>query len=295
MLNTLLRSRHCLQFRSFNTLSLRRYASSAAPRQPRYAPPSKPPSGADLRQASRLQGVKLIEQLYNASERNLYQAPTRLATFRFQSWLLATIGFTYVCGATLSGMTSPGYWKSVGHTYPTAIACSHIAFNAVWFGVSLLCLLRIRNQIHSVNIIKQADSAFVKVSVRRLAPFFQRHIVLRPFDIQIDGRAVASTRIPDWMVAQKLNESSPSAASASVILNTFRAMFRPVYYFFASQVQFLRQEGIVDIGLSVEENGSRKIQKGYRIDLSGDFLSEDEQAILYKVATVKKPWELDYD
>ncbi|KAK5945090.1 hypothetical protein PMZ80_002294 [Knufia obscura] len=247
------------------------------------------PTHANLNDTRKLRQIEMAEQLYNSGTRLLYKAGGRLRMFRIQCYTLGAVCFGGI------------YWNMLAKTVdmdelqrrgiPKFVGITYIVVGVFLSSAGAYSINRVHGQIQTVKLIKKMDRVFLEVTATRRIPFLKRRVVVRPYDMLIDSRLVAWRKVPAWMLSGKLNESSPSAVTTSVIQNTLKAISRSCFYIFASARQFFQQAGILSIDL-VQSDAKPKVITGLSLDMGGEYLNHSgtsEKAILWDLATVKQP------
>lgn len=288
MLLPLLRLSRPPSFRSVLFASVRRYATPSTNVPP--SPPPRPSPAKVARAVTRRRTVdadnykKLnkAEALFNANHELLYRAPKRLTTFRIQSWFLASACVGYLSYSLYYRLNDYKAWKERDHPYPKFLAAANVATNMIIIAAGYLFIYRVGGHIHSIQLVKRLDQVFMQVTTRSRFPFLKKHVVAQPYNFRVGDSIVHQRRVPDWMLTRDINESSPSAAILSVIINTARAVPRLVHNMFTSVWQLVAQEGIVHVAL-VDENSA---QIRLSMDVEGQYLRDGQSDALWDIVTI---------
>lgn len=275
---------------------MRRYATARAPSVPKMRtskPPARPaapkrgPTSDNLDAATKLMKVQLAEQVYSEGKTLLYRAPRRLTYYRIQNWVLAAAASGTIAWMIADRMFDAEMWKSRGIAYPQAIRVVYTIVGAFLAAIAGVCVYRPGGHVHTIGLVKQLDNVFLQVSVRTRLPFAKRRHVIQPYNLLLDPRLAAMKEIPDWMISQSPDESSPSAFTAGVLSNSLRAISRFFFSIFASARQFISLEGIISVDLLKEEAGTRQILRGFYLDADGQYLTYEKGEALLNIATFK--------
>ena len=297
----------CIRGRPFLTSSLRRYATAPPPRQTpstRSATPGQAlasatakrrPTAGNLNDMSKLRKIEYAEKLYNEGSVVLFRASGRLRAYRFQCYALAAVSFAAIYLNIHVDSINPEELKARG--IPAFVAGAYLALGVFLMVAGNWAISRARGQIRSITLVKQLDQVFLEVTVTRRIPFLKQQVLVKPYDMIVDSRLVAMKNIPIWMVPRDVDESSPSAATASVIKGTFSAISRFFYNFvFSPAKQFFLREGILSIQLLHDNPNtqSKTISESFSLDTDGQFLSDakgpmKDKQILFDLTTFQHP------
>jgi len=280
--------------------SIRRYATEPVRRRPtstgntasRPAPasiaPSPRPTNANLNDLRKLRKIELAEKLYNDGTTLLYTAGGRLRAFRIQCYTLAALCFGAIYLNMHFKTTDVKELKRRGLS--TYLAGAYVVIAVFLSAAGSWCIHRSRGQIQTIKLVKKLDSVFLEVTATRRIPFLKHRIVVRPYDMLLDSRYSDMVRIPQWMAPRKLDESSPSATTASVIRNTAAAVSRFFFHVFSAARQFFQREGILSVDFALTDAGAKQAQESLSLDAGGEYMTEgDDKVLLFDLTTFKRP------
>ena len=289
--------------------SLRHYATAPPKRVPptrAAAPKSAPasiasrprPTAANLNDLYKLRRVELAEQLYNSGTTLLYNAGGRLRAYRAQCYCLSVICFAaiYLNIPDLSFL-SPEELRKRGIPPYLAVVYAALGFFLILAGN--WTLYRAQGQIRRITLVKQLDNVFLEVTATRRIPFRSHRVLVRPYDMVVDPGVVRMNRVPRWMRARQLDESSPSATTTSVLQNTARAFSRFFFHIFSAARQFFEREGVISTTLLHPDNKSTP--ERLDLDLGGDYhmrkgpQQDPEIEVLFDLTTFQHANQPDVD
>jgi len=287
---------------SFFTSRLRNYATAPLPKRgPRAVPASKTrPTAANVKDLHKLRRVELAEQLYNSGSTLLYNAGGRLRAYRIQCYSLGLLCFAAIYLNLDRELMDTENLKRRG--IPSFVAGFYLAAGVFLIGAGNWAIYRARGQVQTVKLVKQLDHIFLEVTATTRIPFRSHRVLVRPYDMLVDPAVVRLNRVPHWMRARKLDESSPSATTASVLQNTAKAFSRFFFHIFSAARQFFQREGIVTINLlqPKAEANTTPTWESLELDLGGEYLiytapNKPDVEILFDLTTFKHPDQPDID
>jgi len=280
-------------FTSSFSSSTRRYATAPLPRRLASNPP--PVSGtlksrttsSNLNDIRKLRKVELAERLYNSGNTLLYKAGGRLRAYRIRCYVGALLCVAaiqlniHVKMFDFEELKRRGIPKFVGGIY--------ILVGIFLSAVAAWCINRAHGQIQSIQLVKKLDSVFMEVTATRRIPFLKRRFLVTPYDMQVDSRLIAFKKVPTWMLTRDLNESSPSAVTASVIKNTARVVSRSFFHVFSAFRQFFQQTGMLSVYFTHTAGGSNTNYETLSLDMGGEYLmkeGEQDKQVLFDLTDI---------
>lgn len=301
MLSTLFRScqAQSVRTRPFLSTSIRRYASTPPPRKtpsagsstasrpaPSIVTARSRPTSANLNHLHQLRKLELAEQYYNSGKTLLYKASGRLRAYRIQCYALACTCLAGVFTNVLAKTTDVNELKRRG--IPAYVSAIYVVIGAFLTGVGVWALLAARRQITTIRLIKNMDRVFLEVTATRMIPFLKHRVLVRPPDMLVTSRVTRMKKLPQWMLSRKLDESSPSATTASVLKNTAIAFSRFFFHIFSAARQFFLREGIVSTDFVRTDPKANTTIDRLDLDLGGLYLKdENDQELLFYLSTFK--------
>lgn len=224
---------------------------------------------------AKYQKIKLAEELYVKNEVLLYTAPRHLTYLRLQIWAIFGVGGSFLAwffGEKVYDVEKLRE-KGVKHPWPVALAelatATFVAFAMGFF------LYRSTNHVQTVRIVKEADTVFLRLSIRSIFPGIKSHVAVRPFNLAISDRLVWPRSPPNWMLPRKLNESSASAVILSVIGNSLRAFPRFFWQIWNQGRRLIRSDGLMEMRV-IGENKDKASAWSYSLDVDGAWLLHDK-------------------
>lgn len=256
--------------------------------------PKRGPTAANLNDLHKLRKVELVEKLYNSGDTLLYSSGGRLRAYRIQCWGGGLFCFALMYLNLDRELMDPENLKARG--IPPWVAGLYAFLGLFLVVAGNWALFRARDQIQTIKLVKQFDHVFLQLTATTRLPFRSHRRLVRPYDIMVHPDAVRFTTVPHWMRARKLDESSPSATTASVLQNTAKAFSRFFFYIFSAVRQFFFRDGIAKIYLPPDttESNTTTNWESFDLDLLGEYLAypaphQSQIEVLFDLTTFKHP------
>lgn len=253
-------------------------SNSAAPRRPPPTTPVTQPSRVSERlpEGWRISRTKLVEELFANNKTQLYKAPRRVTYLRLQCWGLAGLGVAFLNFFYLDKYYSAQELKRRGIEYPWLVAVGEtLTALFVFIGVCF-AVYRAQNHVQAIQLVKEMDTVFVRLSIRTVVPFLRTHIAVRPQNIALSKHLILPAKPPLWMLPRKDNERSVSVLIVSVMGNTYRAFFRFFWHIVDSGRRFIRGDGLISMSFTGEDAKQASIAGKYLLDIDGDWLLHEK-------------------
>lgn len=234
--------------------------------------------------------IKLVEALYAAGNTTLYKAPRRLTYFRLQCWALLGMGMSFMTWFMNMKLYDVAEMRKRGIEYPWLATIGETSAAVLIAAVCGTCVFRLMNHVQIVQLVKEMDVVYVRLSSRSIVPFVKSHVAVRPYNLAITDRLALPKSPPDWLAIRKLDESSRPAVVASVMRNTFKAFPLLIWHIINEARRFLTSEGSVKAKIIGEDANNTEASKGYYIlDVDGAWAvlnpeeGKKEKLALYEV------------